>query len=260
MKRSTLILTIGLVIVYFPLIYMGVFSFNESPSMTEFNRFSMQNYVNLSHNLTLLLVLVNSIIVAIFASTIAVIIGTCGAIAIYQQTNKKKNMRIRQLNNVMILAPDVVIGVSYLALFSLIGIKLGVITVIITHAVFCVPIVIITVLPRLYQIEDGQIKAALDLGARVKDLIRLILLPNIEDALIVSFFISLFYSFDDFGVTFFITGNGFVTLPIEIYSQARRGISMELYALSTIMFIVITLAVVLNYSFHYRKGIDEKNR
>ncbi len=253
MKKSKIIILIALIVLYAPLLYLMIFSFNSSDSMSYFDSFTVDHYINLFNDSGLLTIVANSIVVGILSAILAVIFGTLGAVAIYQLKNPKKNSQLRQLNNIMILAPDVVIGVAFLTLFTMFGIKLGLVSVVLTHAVFTTPIVVITLLPRLEQIEISQIKAALDLGAKAKDIVKIILLPNIEDAIILSFFTSIFYSFDDFGVTFFVTGNGFVTLPIEIYSQARRGINLELNALSTIMFGVILLAVI-GHQIYLKRG------
>ncbi len=253
MKKSKIVILIAAVILYAPLIYLMIFSFNSSDSMSYFDSFTLEHYINLFNDSGLLTIVANSIVVGILSALLAVIFGTLGAIAIYQLKDPKKNSQLKQLNNIMILAPDVVIGVAFLSLFTMFGIKLGLVSVVLTHAVFCTPIVVITLLPRLKQIEVSQIKAALDLGAKAKDIVRIILLPNIEDAIILSFFTSIFYSFDDFGVTFFVTGNGFVTLPIEIYSQARRGINLELNALSTIMFMVIIIGVI-GHQIYLKRG------
>lgn len=253
MKKSKIVIMIALIVLYAPLFYLMIFSFNSSDSMSHFDSVTLDHYINLFNDSGLLTIVANSIVVGILSAILAVIFGTLGAVAIYQLKNPKKNAQLRQLNNIMILAPDVVIGVAFLTLFTMFGIKLGLVSVVLTHAVFTTPIVVITLLPRLEQIEISQIKAALDLGAKAKDIVKIILLPNIEDAIILSFFTSIFYSFDDFGVTFFVTGNGFVTLPIEIYSQARRGINLELNALSTIMFGVILLAVI-GHQIYLKRG------
>ncbi len=253
MKKSKMVIIIAAIILYAPLAYLMVYSFNSANSMAHFESFTLEHYVNLFADTGLLQIVANSIVVGILSALLAVVFGTLGAIAIYQLKQPKKSYQLKQLNNIMILAPDVVIGVAFLSLFTMFGIKLGLVSVVLTHAVFCTPIVVITLLPRLEQIEVSQIKAALDLGAKAKDIVKIILLPNIEDAIILSFFTSIFYSFDDFGVTFFVTGNGFVTLPIEIYSQARRGINLELNALSTIMIAIIFMAVI-GYQLYLKRG------
>lgn len=253
MKKSKIVIVIAAIILYAPLAYLMFYSFNSANSMAHFESFTLEHYANLFSDTGLLQIVANSIVVGILSALLAVVFGTLGAIAIYQLKNPKKNYQLKQLNNIMILAPDVVIGVAFLSLFTMFGIKLGLVSVVLTHAVFCTPIVVITLLPRLEQIEVSQIKAALDLGAKAKDIVKIILLPNIEDAIILSFFTSIFYSFDDFGVTFFVTGNGFVTLPIEIYSQARRGINLELNALSTIMIVIIFMAVI-GYQLYLKRG------
>ncbi len=244
-KKNMLILI--LFFFYLPILYLMIFSFNDSQSMATFTGFTTEHYYNLFTNSNLIKIVINSLIVGLLASILATTLGCIGALAIYNFKNTKKGSSLSELNKIMILAPDVVIGVAFLMIFTFFNVKLGVTSVVITHAVFCTPLVVIILLPRLEQIETAQIKAALDLGGTSFDIVKKILIPNIESAVILSFFTSIFYSFDDFGITFFVTGNGFVTLPIEIYAQARRGINLELNALSTIMFLII-LIVVIGYS------------
>lgn len=254
--KSKIIIILACIILYSPLAFLGIFSFNSGDTMSSFESFTFDHYLNLFSDLNLLTVVANSVVVGIFSAIIAVVIGTAGAVAIYQAGDEKRKTKLSQINNIMILAPDVVIGVAFLTLFSVLGLKLGFLSVTLTHAIFTAPIVVITLLPRLEQIELSQIKAALDLGSKPKDIVKVILLPNIEDAMIMSFFTSIFYSFDDFGVTFFVTGNGFVTLPIEIYSQARHGINLELNALSTIMMLIIFIGVIIVHQVQKRGRIN----
>lgn len=254
MKKSKIVLIIAALLLYFPIFFLVIYSFNSGNSMSNFQGVTLEHYLNLFKDSDLLRIVGNSVVVAIFSSLLSIFFGTIGAISIYQiKSDKKKNILL-ELNNVMILAPDVVIGVAFLSLFTILGIKLGLVSVVLTHAAFCTPLVVITLLPRLKQIENSQIKAALDLGAKPKDIIRIILLPNIADAIIISFFMSIFYSFDDFGVTFFVTGNGFVTLPIEIYTEARRGINLELNALATLMFAFVICCVIVYHYIEKRKN------
>ncbi len=147
MTKSKLLIYFILIIIYIPLLFLIVFSFNDANTMSSFEGFTLAHYVDLTADTTILRVLINSLIVGIIASMIATIVGTIGAITIYQTKNKRKEIQLKQLNNIMILAPDVVIGVAFLSLFTIVGFKLGLFSVIITHAVFCVPIVVISVLP-----------------------------------------------------------------------------------------------------------------
>jgi len=152
------------------------------------------------------------------------------------------------LNNVLIVSPDVIIGASFLILFTMVGIKLGFTSVLLAHVAFSVPIVVLMVLPKLLEMNKSLIDAALDLGATKKDVMMRVILPYIRPGIFAGFFLALTYSLDDFAVTFFVTGNGFSTLSVEIYSMARAGISLTVNAISGLVFFV-TVIVVVGYYF-----------
>jgi spermidine/putrescine transport system permease protein len=151
-------------------------------------------------------------------------------------------------NNVLIVSPDVIIGASFLILFTIIGVKLGFISVLLAHIAFSVPIVVIMVLPKLQEMSPTLLDAARDLGASRFEVLSKVVLPFIRPGIFAGFFMALTYSLDDFAVTFFVTGNGFSTLSVEIYSLARRGVSLKINALSTLIF-MFTVLIVIGYYF-----------
>ena len=140
------------------------------------------------------------------------------------------------------------IGASFLILFTMIGVKLGFISVLLSHIAFGIPIVVIMVLPKLQEMSPTLVDAALDLGASRLNVVRKVIIPYITPGIFAGFFMALTYSLDDFAVTFFVTGNGFSTLSVEIYSLARRGVSLEINALSTLLFL-FTMVIVIGYYF-----------
>src|SRR5690606_1356569 len=152
------------------------------------------------------------------------------------------------LNNVLIVSPDVIIGASFLILFTIIGIRLGFVSVLLSHIAFSVPIVVIMVLPKLQEMSSSLIDAARDLGASSWQVLTKVILPFIRPGIFAGFFMALTYSLDDFAVTFFVTGNGFSTLSVEIYSRARQGVSLSINALSTLIFL-FTILLVTGYYF-----------
>ena len=152
------------------------------------------------------------------------------------------------LNNILIVSPDVVIGASFLILFTMIGVKLGFASVLVSHVAFSVPIVVLMVLPKLLEMNTSLIDAARDLGATKRDVLLRVILPYISPGIFAGFFMALTYSLDDFAVTFFVTGNGFSTLSVEIYSMARAGISLTVNAISGLVF-AVTLLIVIGYYF-----------
>jgi spermidine/putrescine transport system permease protein len=163
------------------------------------------------------------------------------------------------LNNVLIVSPDVIIGASFLILFTMLGIQLGFYSVLLSHIAFSVPIVVILVLPKLQEMSPTLIDASRDLGASTWDVLTKVILPYITPGVFAGFFTALTYSLDDFAVTFFVTGNGFTTLAVEVYSRARQGISLEINALSAILFL-FTLILVIGYYVLAQRGSKEVRR
>ena len=160
-----------------------------------------------------------------FQQLIATIVGTLGAIGIVSLRNNKIRNVVLSLNNILIVTPDVVIGASFLILFTMIGVKLGFTSVLVSHIAFSVPIVVLMVLPKILEMNTSLIDAALDLGANRRDVLTRVIFPILNRGYLLVFLWPLTYSLDDFAVTFFVTGNGFSTLSVEIYSMARAGIS-----------------------------------
>lgn len=216
--------------------------------MRNFEGFTLQWYKEVIQDTRLIIIVLNTFVIALLSAAISTILGVCGAIAIhYLKTRKMKNTLL-SLNNVLIVSPDVIIGASFLILFTLVGIKLGFTSVLLSHIAFSVPIVVLMVLPKLQEMSPTLIDAARDLGASRWQVLSRVLLPFITPGVFAGFFMALTYSLDDFAVTFFVTGNGFSTLSVEIYSRARQGISLSINALSTIIFL-FTIVLVIGYYF-----------
>ncbi|MEK4228566.1 ABC transporter permease [Solibacillus sp. FSL H8-0538] len=236
------------VVLYAPILYLIFYSFNSGGTMNSFESFTLEHYKAVFEDSRLIVILLNTVIVALLSGLIATIIGTLGAIGIISVKNKKMRNTLLSLNNVLIVSPDVVIGASFLILFTMIGIKLGFASVLVSHVAFSVPIVVLMVLPKLLEMNTSLIDAARDLGATKRDVLVRVILPYISPGIFAGFFMAMTYSLDDFAVTFFVTGNGFSTLSVEIYSMARAGISLTVNAISGLVFF-ITVLVVVGYYF-----------
>lgn len=245
---AKLYLIIVFIILYAPIFYLIYYSFNSGGTMSHFESFTLEHYKAVFEDSRLIIILINTVIVALLSSLLATIIGTIGAIAIVSIKSLKMRNTLLSLNNVLIVSPDVVIGASFLILFTIIGVKLGFTSVLISHVAFSIPIVVLMVLPKLLEMSESLIDAAQDLGASKWEVISRVVLPYIKPGIFAGFFLALTYSLDDFAVTFFVTGNGFSTLSVEIYSMARTGISLTINALSGIIFLV-TVLIVLGYYF-----------
>ncbi|MFC7685584.1 ABC transporter permease [Ureibacillus sp. GCM10028918] len=245
---SKIYLLLVFVILYAPIFYLIFYSFNSGGSMNNFESFTFEHYKAVFEDSRLITILLNTAIVALLSGLIATIIGTLGAIGIVSIKDKKMRNTLLSLNNVLIVSPDVVIGASFLILFTMIGVKLGFTSVLVSHVAFSIPIVVLMVLPKLLEMNTSLIDAARDLGASRRDVLTRVILPYIQPGIFAGFFLALTYSLDDFAVTFFVTGNGFSTLSIEIYSMARAGISLTVNAISGLVFFV-TILVVIGYYF-----------
>lgn len=246
-------LYIGILValLYAPIIFLMIYSFNSAGNMIHFDGFTLEHYKSLFQNDRLMSVIFNTIAVALIAASVSTVIGTMGVIALYHLRNKKMKVSLLTLNNVLMVSSDVVIGASFLIMFTAIGhitgLGLGFTTVLVSHIAFCIPIVVIIVLPRLYEMNDNMLHAARDLGANEYQVLSNIMLPQLLPGILGGFFMALTYSLDDFTVSFFVTGNGFSVLSVEVYAMARKGISMEINAISTLLFVVILIGVVGYY-------------
>lgn len=247
-KFSKVYLTLVFVILYAPIFYLIFYSFNSGGTMSSFESFTFEHYAAVFEDTRLIMILINTIIIALLSALISTAIGVIGAIGIVYLQKRKSRNALLSLNNVLIVSPDVIIGASFLILFTMVGVKLGFASVLISHIAFSVPIVVIMVLPKLQEMSSTLVDAALDLGASKRDVLTRVIIPYIKPGIFAGFFLALTYSLDDFAVTFFVTGNGFTTLSVEIYSMARAGITLTINALSGLIFI-FTLLLVLGYYF-----------
>lgn len=250
-------LALVFVILYAPIFYLIFFSFNSGGTMNSFEGFTLEHYKAVFDDNRLLIILINTVIVALLSALFSTIIGTLGAVGIVSLRNKKMRKTLLSLNNILIVSPDVVIGASFLILFTMVGVKLGFTSVLISHIAFSIPIVVLMVLPKMLEMNTNLIDAALDLGATRRDVLTRVIIPYIKPGIFAGFFMALTYSLDDFAVTFFVTGNGFSTLSVEVYSMARAGISLTVNAISGLVFIV-TIAIVIGYYYFMSRSKKTK--
>ncbi|SFE84343.1 spermidine/putrescine transport system permease protein [Paenibacillus catalpae] len=247
-KLSNVYLIAVFIILYAPIFYLIFYSFNSGGAMRDFEGFTLEWYQEVFADTRLLIIVLNTFVIALLSSAISVIFGIAGALAIHYVRRRQPKNALLSLNNVLIVSPDVIIGASFLILFTIIGIKLGFVSVLLSHIAFSVPIVVIMVLPKLQEMSPTLIDAARDLGASSWHVLTRVIIPFIKPGIFAGFFMALTYSLDDFAVTFFVTGNGFSTLSVEIYSRARQGIALSINALSTLIFL-FTILLVIGYYF-----------
>ncbi len=239
-------LAIIFIFLYAPIVTLMIFSFNNSKSMGKWNGFTFKWYGELIHNDSLMEALYYTILIAIIASVIATIVGTITAIGI-DNMRKKKRALLLNINNLPIINPDIVTGIALMSLFIFLKFDFGFKTMLLAHISFDIPYVILSVLPKLRQLPDNTIEAAMDLGATPFYALRKVIIPQIKPGIFAGFLMAFTMSIDDFVISFFTTGPGVTNLSIEIYSMARRGIKPEINALSTLMFVtVLALLLIVN--------------
>ena len=252
-KRFYLILIF--IFLYTPIVTLMVFSFNDSKSMGKWSGFTLRWYTQLFQNARIMVALKYTKIIAVISSIVATIIGTFAAIGIHRMKGVPKKTLLN-INNLPVLNPDIVTGISIMSLFififpllNKIGInaQFGFTTMLLAHITFNIPYVVLSVLPKLRQLPSNITEAALDLGATPGYAMRKIILPQIKPGIVAGLLMAFTMSIDDFVISFFTTGPGVTNLSIEIYSMARKGINPSINALSTLMFItVLTLLLIVN--------------
>lgn len=234
------------IFLYAPILALAVFSFNDSKSMGKWEGFTFKWYESLFQDERIMTALFYTLVIAIIASLVATIIGTISAIGIHNMRKGKLKNLLLSVNNLPILNPDVVTGVSLMTLFVFINMEFGFNTILLSHIVFNIPYVILSVLPKLKQLPANIEEAAMDLGATPIYALQKVVIPQIKPGIVSGMLIAFTMSIDDFVISFFAAGNGVSNLSIEIYSMTRRGISPEINALSTIMFVVVLALLILS--------------
>ncbi|MGO0155064.1 ABC transporter permease [Leuconostoc mesenteroides] len=257
-RWSNLYLVFIFVLLYLPIFFLIIYSFNAGDVMQGWDGFSLKHYAELFVDTRILEIVVNTFLVALLSSLLASIIGTAGALYIYNQRHQLAKNIFLSLNNILLVSPDVIIGASFLILFTVVGFTLGFTSVLLSHIAFSIPIVVLMVLPRLQEMNPDLVTAAKDLGANNLQMLSRVVLPVVSPGILAGFFMAFTYSLDDFAVTFFVTGNGFSTLSVEIYSRARQGVSLEINALSAMMFLVSLLLVFIYYMISNRSSKGKK--
>jgi len=252
-KAAQIYLVCVFVVLYAPIAYLVFYSFNSGGTMHGFESFTLEWYEEVFHDTRLLIIVLNTLVIALLSAAISTIVGVIGALAIHRVKRNGRRNTLLSMNNVLIVSPDVIIGASFLILFTMVGIRLGFASVLLSHIAFSVPIVVLMVLPKLREMSPTLIDAARDLGASGRDVLSKVVLPFIRPGIFAGFFMALTYSLDDFAVTFFVTGNGYSLLSVEIYSRARQGISLSINALSTLIFL-FTIALVVGYYLINRRS------
>ncbi len=241
------------VILYAPIAVMVLFSFNSINSTGVFAGFSTYWYRELFRDGATLAALKNTLVLAVTSSLIATIIGTVAAVGIFKLKSRAAKSAIMTVTNIPMMNPDIVTGISMMLLFVFVCVRLAgaaslsFVTVLIAHITFNLPYVILSVMPKLRQMDKHLTEAALDLGCTPMQAFFKVELPSIMPGVVSGLIMAFTLSLDDFVISYFTTGSGFETLPIRIYSMTKKRVTPDMYALSTLIFIaVLTLLILSN--------------
>ncbi|MDO4317190.1 MAG: ABC transporter permease [Lachnospiraceae bacterium] len=239
-------LYIGLIVffLYAPILVLVVLSFNKSKFRNQWGGFTLDWYRSLFSNDEVMSALGTTLLIALCAALIASIIGTAAAFAINKMKKIPKALTLG-ITNIPMLNADIVTAISLMLLFTALGFTFGFFSVLLAHITFSIPYVVLSVMPKLSQMSRANYEAALDLGATPFQAFRKVVFPEILPGVLSGFMLAFTMSLDDFIITWFTTSPDIHTLSTVIYSMQRRGISPEIYALSTLMFVVIVVLLIL---------------
>lgn len=258
LKQGYLILIF--LFLYLPIIVLAFYSFNASRSRGVWSGFTLDWYRQMFQDRHILASLSYSLTIGAISALTATVIGTLAAFGINNMRHLPQTM-VMNLTYLPVLNPDLVIGISLMLLFVFVRLKLGFLTLLLSHITFNIPYVVLSVLPRIKQLDKNIYEAALDLGATPFAAFYKVILPEIMPAVLTGLLLAFTLSLDDFAISFFTTGSGISTLSITIYSMARRGINPKINALSTLMFIsVLTLLIVVNLMMSRQKTSTPRRR
>lgn len=247
-KLSKVYLGLVLMFLYVPIFVLIVFSFNTTKSRSVMSGFTFDWYIKLFKNEIIISSLVNTILVAVLASIAATILGTAAAVGINSMRKLPKSI-ILNITNFPIINPEIVTGVSLMLLFvffaARMNVEFGFVTLLIAHITFDVPYVILNVMPKCKQMDPFLYEAAQDLGCNPFKAFFKVVLPEIMPGVVSGFLMSFTFSLDDFIISYFTCGSSMQTLPVTIYSMTRRKVSPEINALSTIIFLVVVVVLII---------------
>ena len=238
---SKIILTLTMLFFYLPILYIIVFSFNDSRSLTKFSGFSLRWYEKMFADSTMMEAVLYTVIIAVIATVVATVVGTITAIGL-SKSRKVVQKMVERINDLPVMNPDIVTAISLLMFFSVLTVKKGFGTLLIAHIMFCIPYVMLSVTPKLRSLDPNLIDAAMDLGATPFQALTKVIVPQIKPGIISGALIAFTMSFDDFVISYFTTGNGVNNISILVYTMSKR-VNPSINALSTIVILLITLVL-----------------
>ncbi|MCD8343879.1 MAG: extracellular solute-binding protein [Oscillospiraceae bacterium] len=246
MKKSRrlparVIIILTMLFFYLPILYIIIFSFNDSRSLTHFSGFSLQWYEKMLADGTMMAAVFYTILVAVLATAISTIVGTITAIGL-SRSHRVLQAAVERINDLPVMNPDIITGIGLLMLFSALAVGKGFMTMLLAHIMFCIPYVMLSVSPKLRSLDPNLTDAAMDLGATPWQAIWRVIVPQIKPGIISGALIAFTMSFDDFVISYFVTGNGVQNISILVYTMSKR-VNPSINALSTLVIVIITLCL-----------------
>ena len=238
---SKIILILTMLFFYLPILYIIIFSFNDSRSLTKFGGFSLRWYEKMFADSTMMEAVLYTVVIALIATVVSTVVGTITAIGL-SKSRKVVQKMVERINDLPVMNPDIVTAISLLMFFSVLTVKKGFGTLLIAHIMFCIPYVMLSVTPKLRSLDPNLIDAAMDLGATPFQALTKVIVPQIKPGIVSGALIAFTMSFDDFVISYFTTGNGVSNISILVYTMSKR-VNPSINALSTIVILLITLAL-----------------
>ena len=239
------------IFLYFPIGVMALFSFNDTSSTYTFTGLSTKWWSEMFGNAAAMDALKNTLVLAVASAVFATVLGTLAAVGIFNSKHKIYKQSLMTVTNIPMMNPEIVTGISMMLLFAFTGALvnktnvLGFWTLLIAHVTFCLPYVILNILPKLRQFDMNVYEAAVDLGCKPMKSFFKVVMPNIASGIFTGFIMSFTLSLDDFIISYFTNGPSFQTLPIYIFSLTKKRVKPDMYALSTLIFIVIFILLII---------------
>ncbi len=265
---SRIYLCIIFAILYIPILTLILFSFNSTESTANFTGFSFEWYIKLFSDESAFIALRNTLILAVSSALLSTVIGTAAAEGIYRMRSKWWKSIVTSVTNVPMMNPDIVTGVSFMLFFAAVVAvfkiadydSIGFGAMLIAHTTFCLPYVILSVLPRINEFGESLSEAALDLGCTPVQAFFKVKLPNIMPGVISGMVMAFTLSLDDFVISYFVSPSNFQTLPLLIYSMTKKTVKPDMYALSTIIIVTVFTLLIISNVKSFKKTDKHKKK
>ena len=257
-KLEKIYMGIIFVFMYAPILTLIILSFNSSKSRARWGGFTLQWYINLINDNSVLNAMANTLIIALVSTVFATVIGTLTCVGLMGLKRRSRTV-IMGITNIPMINADIVTGISLMLLFKVLHFETGFITVLLAHITFNIPYVMLSVMPRMKTINPNIYEAALDLGAEPFYAFRKSVLPDLMPSVIAGALMAFTMSIDDFIITYFTKGSGFDTISTKIYNEVKRGIQPEIYALSSIIFVIVLVLLFASSRLRQRQAVLKKD-